>query len=257
MSNAWYDIGSWQWTDNNDDQWGFSTGLAAEGLVQIWTDNKYVYAATSSGLAIVDIELEQQISFATNREGYTTVWTDDEKILVGSSRGIKVMDKENVGPEEVFLYLQDYARTPDITSEDVRYIHGNENKLICCTAEGVDVFWRNSTGYRVYTELSGAKKCFATPNNYFYYTVSGTSVSGTPPWYICRLNDVTSNWNEPDVTYTTGSGFLVDAACLNDFYVTEHTSISGMNNTLFVATDAGVYVYDEGADRYAVYTTVS
>lgn len=257
MPNEWYDIDGWQWVDNDAAQWGFSTAPTTSGLFQIWTDDTYVYAATSSGLAIVDIESEQQTSFATNQGGYTTVWADNEKIFVGCSSGIKVMDKKNVGPKEVFSYLYDYARIPDITSEDVKYIHGNENKLICCTARGVDVFWKNSTGYRAYTRLLGAKKCFATPNNYFYYTVSGTSTSGTPPWYICRLNDITSDWNEPDVTYTTGSGFLTNTTCLHDFYVTEHTSISGINNTLFIAADDGVHVYDEGTDQHVMYTTVS
>jgi hypothetical protein len=262
MSNEWYDIDSWQWTDDDVRQWGFSEegpgGPAFAGLRQIWTDDKYVYAATTSGLEIINIETEQRQSFATNPTGYTSVWSDNTQVFLGSTTGVKVLAQSAVGPAEILSQLDDYAREPDLTSNDVKYVHGNLNKLICCTVEGVDILWRNSTGYRTYTTVTGAQKCFATQNNYFYYTVSGTAPSGiVPPWYLCRLNDSTGNWDEPDVLYTTGSGFLAEATCLVDFYVTEHTSISGANNTLFVATDAGVYVYDEGADRYTVFTTVS
>jgi len=89
-------------------------------------------------------------------------------------------------------------------------------------------------------------------NDYYYYTVSGTEY-----WSINRLNGNTSDWSLPDTYYTTGSGFLGDVTCLVDFYVTEHTATSGINNTLFLATDNGVYVYDEGANLYNIYTTSS
>lgn len=252
-SDQWCDIDTWQWVDNDEAQWGFSV-YAYEGLYQIWTDNLYVYAATSSGLDVISVETEQRVSFATNPYGYTTVWSDNDYVFVGTNdSGIKVFRQNDVGPAEIAPSLLDYTSVPDLTSNEIKYIHGNTDKLVCCTAEGVDTIHRGSS-YRTHTTISGAKKCFITPNyNYVYYTVSGTDNT----WSINRLNDTSSNWQVPDIVYTTGSGFLTEATCLNDFFVTEHTSISGTNNTLFIATDVGVYVYDEGSMDCVVFTTVS
>jgi ligand-binding sensor domain-containing protein len=255
MSNQWYDIDSWQWVDSEDAQWGFTTEPPIpgyEGLYQIWTDAQYVYAATTSGLNIIDIETEQRVSFATNPNGYTTVWSSASKVYVGSNRGIKVLNKSEIGPAEIVSKLHDYQRAPTLTSDSVRYIHGNENKLICCTVEGVNVV-KIDSNYVYGTSVSGAQKCFITQGyNYCYYTVSGTS-----DWQLHRVDNPLGNWQGSTAVYSTSSGFLANATCLNDIYVTEHTSVSGSYNTLFIATDFGVYVYDEGTSRYVVYTTVS
>ena len=256
MSNQWYDIDSWQWVDNEDAQWGFTTEPPIpgyEGLYQIWTDAQYVYAATTSGLDIIDIDTEQRISFATNPNGYTTVWASDDQVFLGTtSAGVKVLNKSSIGPAELASQIQDYERAPFLPDDNVRYIHGNENKLICCTAEGVAIIRRNSH-WVTKTTISGARKCFVTPDHdYYYFTTSGTE-----NWSLHRLNGNSGSWTSSDIIYTTGSGFLSEATCLVDFYVTEHTSISGFNNTIFVATDAGVYVYDEGSQDYALFTTVS
>jgi hypothetical protein len=257
MSNEWYDIDSWQWVDNDNAQWGFSVSpidIGYSGLNQIWTDNKYVYAATTSGLDIISIETELRQVFVTNTNGYSSVWSDNEEIFIGSNRGIKFFNQSSVEIEDVFTLLSDYVLEPDINNNNVRYLHGNINRLICCTAAGIDII-RRDTHYITHTNISGATKCFVTPNyNYYYYTVSGTAISGVAPWYLCRLNDNTSDWATPDIMYTTNSGFLVPSTCINDFYVTEHTSTSGINNTLFIATDIGVYVYDEGSAEYSFFT---
>jgi hypothetical protein len=141
--------------------------------------------------------------------------------------------------------------TPFITSNSVRYIHGNSNKLICCTVEGVDIIRRDSN-YITHTNVLGATKCFVTPNyDYYYYTVSGTT-----NWYLNRLNNNTSDWTTSDIVYTTGSGFLSDSVAIKDFYVTEHTSISGLNNTIFLIADDGVHIYDEGSNDHIIYRVI-
>lgn len=255
MSNEWYDI-DWQWVESPNSQWGFTTEPPIpgyEGLYQIWTDAQYVYAATSSGLDIIDIETEQRTSFATNPNGYTTVWASDDQVFLGTnSAGIKVLNKDDIGPAELAVYIHDYENEPFLSSNNVKYIHGNKNKLICCTVAGVDIIRRNSH-WVTNTSISGAQKCFVTPDyDYYYFTTSGTE-----SWSLHRLNGNSGSWVNSDIIYTTGSGFLSEATCLVDFYVTEHTAISGANNTIFVATDAGVYVYDEGSQDYAMFATVS
>ena len=252
MSNEWYDIDSWQWVDSEDDQWSFTLLPDYRGLYQIWTGNKYVYAATTSGLDIIEIETELRCSFASNSSGYSSVWSDNNEIFVGSmDNGIKYFNQSSIGPVEMISFLLTYAIEPFITSNKIRYIHGNLNKLICCTSKGVDIIRRDSN-YITHTTISGANKCFVTPDyNYYYYTISGVS-----EWNLCRLNINTSDWVTPDITYTTGSGFLQIASRINDFYVTEHTSLNGENNTLFIATDIGAYVYDEGSTDYSLFTTI-
>lgn len=255
MSNQWYDIDSWQWTDNDNNQWGFSTEqiIGYEGLYQIWTDEKYVYAATSSGLKLTNIETEEIESYATNPNGYTTVWSDDTEAFIGTTNdGIKKIIKSEISPGEIISIVKDFAKDYDITNNNIKYIHGNSNKLICSTIEGIDII-RRASNYRTYTTISGAQKCFITPQyDYIYYTVSGTG-----HWSINRLNNNTQNWQNPDIIYTTGSGFLSSASIINDIFVTEHTSTNNINNTLFIATDIGIYAYDEGSNYYLCYTISS
>lgn len=294
MPNQWYDIDTWQWTDDDSRQWGFTIEVPgteeAHSLRQIWTDENYVYAATISGLDIIDIGTEVRQSFANDSSGFMSVWSSADRVFMASpDKGIRSLKKEKIGPADVTAYLHDYARYPDITSDNVKYLHGNTNKMICCTDKGVDIL-RLNTGYVTHTSVSGAYKCFATPeHDYFYYTVSGTSYSGTavsgttysgttysgttysgttysgttysgtPYLYhsINRLNGNTGDWDSPDVVYTTLSGFMSMATCLTDFYVTEHTATSGINNTLFAATDIGVFVYDEETTDYKLFTVAS
>jgi len=251
MSNEWYDLDSWQWVDNNDYQWGFTSysGIAYGGLKQIWADDLYVYAATTSGLDIIDILTESRIDFVFDAGGYTSVWTYENEIYIGTTaNGISVLDRTIVGISQLQNYLNSYTTVPDILSNEIKYIHGNSNKLICCTMSSVEII-RRDTHYITHNSISGATKCFVTPlYDYYYYTISGSS-----SWDLCRLNGNSGDWTTPDVVYTTGSGFLTNATRINDFYATEHTSISGINNTLFVATDDGVYIYDEGSEELVIY----
>jgi hypothetical protein len=250
MSNEWYDIDSWQWVDSEDAQWAFTLFSGYKGLYQIWTDNKYVYAATTSGLDIIEIETELRCSFVSNSSGYSSVWSDNNEIFVGSmTNGITYFNQYSIGPLDMVSFLVPYAKTPFITSNEIKYIHGNLSKLICCTSKGVDIIRRDSN-YITHTTISGATKCFVTTNyNYYYYTISGSEY-----WSLNRLNGNTGDWLVPDIIYTTGSGFLQSSNSINDFYVTEHTSLNGMNNTLFIATDLGAYVYDEGTTDYEFFT---
>ena len=249
MSNQWYDIDTWQWVDTPTSEWGFGI----ETLNQIWTDETYVYAATSVGLKIVDIETENVVSNEYSY-AYTTVWANNDTIFLGTSEsGIKSLDKSFIVPGEIYTGLIDYVSEPDITNNDVKYLHGNYHKLMCCTISGVDIIGLD-THYITHTTITGgAKKCFAAENDKFYYTISGTD-----NWYLHRLDSNTGDWIIPDHTYTTGVTSLSSASGINDIYVTAGTSLAGSEyNTLFVASDYGVHIIDEGTGEYAIYTTVS
>ena len=248
MSNQWYDTDTWQWADVPTDEWGFTI----EDLNQIWTDESYVYAATSKGLNIIDIETENVVS-SEHSYPYTTVWANNDTIFLGTCSGIKFLDKSFIAPGEIYSGLLDYVSEPDITCNEIRYIHGNYHKLMCCTEVGVDIIGLD-THYITHTTISaGAEKCFAAENDKFYYTTSEINNQ-----YIHRLDSNTGDWVTPDHTYTTGIGCLTNASEINDIYVTTGTSLAGSDyNTLFVATDYGVYVIDEGTSIFVIYTTVS
>ena len=247
--NQWYDIDIYQWTDIPTSEWEFGI----EELNQIWTDENYVYAATSNGLNIIDIETEEIIANEYSYS-YTTVWANTDTVFLGTNGyGIKSLAKSIIAPGEIFVGLNNYVSEPDITNNNIDYLHGNYHKLMCCTISGVDIIGLD-THYITHTTISaGAKKCFVAENDKFYYTVLGTTHQ-----YIHRLDSNNRDWITPDHTYTTGSLFLSSASGINDMYVTTGTSLSGSeHNTLFVATDYGVHIIDEGSMDYAVYTTVS
>lgn len=253
MSNQWYDIDTWQWTDIPSNEWGFGDVGEDGHLYQICTDENYVYAATSSGLNIIDIETESVISNEQSY-AYTTVWANEDTIFLGTSEnGIKSLDKSFIVQGEIYTGLTDYVSEPDITNNDVKYLHGNYHKLMCCTISGVDIIGLD-THYITHTTITGgAEKCFAAENDKFYYTVLGINNQ-----YIHRLDSNTRDWVTPDYTYTTGNDCLTNVSGINDIYVTAGTSLDGSEyNTLFVVTDYGVHIIDEGTGVYAVYTTVS
>ena len=224
-----------------------------EQLNQIYTDENYVYAVTSSGLNIIDIQTENVISNEYSYH-YTTVWSNTDTIFLGTERnGIKSLNKSFIAPGEIFIGLENYVSEPDITSDNIRYLQGNYHKLMCCTSLGVDIIGLD-TYYITHTTISGgAEKCFAAENDKFYYTTSGIN-----NYYLHRLDSNTGDWVTPDHTYTTGTSYLINASEINDIYVTTGTSLGGSDyNTLFTATDYGVHIIDEGTGVYAVYTTVS
>jgi len=229
--------------------------------VQIWADSDYVYTATSSGLEVYDLATELLGATAYNEGGYSSVWSNDDYIYIGTfGAGLKKLYKASivmnvVTPTNINAYITDYFKYPDITSDTINYIHGNYNKLLVCTTAGVDIIRADSLYITHHTTVSGDNtlKCFATETDSFYYTISGADSK----YSIHRLNENTSDWSGPDYIYITGSGILNDVSTITDLYISAGTSISGSNyNTLFLATDVGIYVIDEGSDDYLVFTSV-
>ena len=223
---------------------------------QIYSDDNYVFATTNSGLSIICMPAEEEIGYINYNLGFTTVFANDNRSYLGTTlNGIKYINKICISgtvdnPADLSVCLNDFSNiTPyhNLTSDNIRYIHGNDNLLMCCTILGVDVIKAEPQGYRSSKIISGAQKCFMTQNG-FYYTVSGTN-----NWTLNRVNYCGCDWTEPDFSYVTGSGILPAGEKINDIFVTENTSENGIDNTLFLATSSGTFVIDEGSLEYAIY----
>ena len=219
---------------------------------QIWTDEDYVYAATLSGLNIIEIESEKKYAQLTYSGGFTTAWADTDKIYLGTiNSGIKYINKTCISgsvitPVELDNCLRDYVEQ-SLTSDEIKYMHGNNRFLICCTSAGVDVIKKEPQGYRSYTTVSGTKKCFMTSTGKFYYsTISGTS------WELNRVNIPLTDWTTPDYVYGDP---LIASNEITDMFVTEGTALDGVNNTVFCATVSGVYIINENDSSLKIYYT--
>jgi hypothetical protein len=191
-------------------------------------------------------------AYANYDAGYSTIWANDADIFLGTfSSGIKNLSKSNIttnttDPIDISAYIMNYLNYPDITSDNIRYLHGNNDKLLCITDSGIDVYKMHPQAYRSTSSESNAYKGFMTSKS-FYYTTSGVQ------WSINRVNTCLVDWAEPDYSYIAGSGILASGIKINDIYVTEGTSADNVSNTLFIATSSGVAIIDEFSLEYIIY----
>ena len=153
-------------------------------------------------------------------------------------------------PYELVTCLADYLNEPDILSNMVRYIHGNNGHMIMSTASGVnyrgpDIYYQRAEGH---TKLS--RKVFITPSGKIYYTTwDGTK------WRINIKNADNQDWETPDKIYESGTFLINYGVDILDIFVTEGTSETGTANTIFVATTSGIFVIDEELDEGDTYYT--
>ena len=229
-------------------------------LHQIYSTNNYIYAATNVGLRIYEAATEGFYAYVTYSGGFTTIGGNDSNIYIGTTNsGIKTISTTCISgstnnPYDLGTCLVDLV-VPYITSNNIKYLNVNNNKMTVCTSSGVDYF-RFSTNPEIHsrTFISSAEKCFTTGNS-IYYTVSGTNTTTSGTEYsLNRLDTCLCDWSEPTYSYVTGSGIFESSIKLNDIYITENT-VENYNNTVFCATSSGVYVIDEDSKNYAIYYT--
>jgi hypothetical protein len=217
----------------------YNFGAGFPNVNQIWADNDYVFAACLEGLNIIDIASELQYSFITYSGGFNSVWANEDRVFLATSNdGIKYIDKTCISGSIVLPFeltcLRDYAEEPRLRSNEVRYIHGAGNLIVCCTASGV------------------AQKCFMAPmSTAIYYTLSGSV------WSVNKVNTAMCDWSSAHKTYSAdGFSAILPGARINDIFITEGTSTAGSYyNTIFLATSSGVVIIDDGTDVGVVYFT--
>jgi hypothetical protein len=222
--------------------------LDVSALYQLSPDvagGNYLYAATNAGLIVIDVATEAEYARARNL-ATTSVWNDDETIYVGTNNsGIYYMDKDDIttySGGDLTNYLFPWHKTPFLSSNYIKYLHGSGDYLCASTAAGFDFIWI-SLDESESAMVADSWKCFVCSDGKTYFTTSGT------PNLIYRAN-VPGSIAYPTVVYTCGSGYLVDVVNANDIFVTERTSsaapILWVENTLFIAASGGAYVFDEG-----------
>ena len=133
------------------------------------------------------------------------------------------------------LSTSPYKQYPDITSNEVRYLHGAGDYLCVTTVSGVDRY-KISTAGREYTTLNNAHKCFQVDTGDYYYITN--PVSGTS-----GLHAVYESGGGH--TYLAQQDAVIDDVSINDIYVTEGTSEYSYGNVVFLATTSGAYVIEE------------
>lgn len=200
----------------------------------IWTVDPYVYEATASGLNLYDLASLSLINYVSISGGVNSVWANTQDVYVATTAsGIYKCSVTTVtGVGAAFTVYKEY---PDITHNQVDYIHGSTSYLCAVTLSGVDRY-KLSDGTRVYEVVDSADKCYQMNNGDYYYSVNDVLTAELHAVY------------EPTGGYVYESGeFFTETGAnyINDIFVTEGTSNYGGANVIFLATVSGAYVLEE------------
>ena len=254
---TWIENSSYEWTDEAYIQWGECYGDTLSTLRQVWLDLAYAYAVTSSGLNIFDIETNNKVAYVYVEDGYTTIWGSDTTIYLGTeSEGIKYIVKSTilvdaVSPIDLEAFVNTYDFYYNASSVNIKYLHGNLDTLAVVTPVGIDIINNGPNGYKSSVSNTHITKCFLTENREVYYIEQDEEYYDRVLIVFTCLVD----WEVPDVSYVADGTTLASGISINDIFVTTNTSISGNNNSIFIATSSGAYVIDEESSLFDIYST--
>jgi hypothetical protein len=177
--------------------------------------NSYnIFHSTSSGVQIYDLD-GAYIDLVSWLDA-SSVWADDSYVYIGTTDSGVLRTSTASISGAIYDDLQVYKEYPNITNNEVIYLHGGGEYLCVTTVSGVDQY-NTVSGTRIYTIISGADKCFQTVDGAFYY-------------------------NESDELH---SDMLLGMSTINDIYVTEGTSMYNNDNVLFIAANNGAHIIEE------------
>ena len=196
----------------------------------IWTVDPYVYKASSTGLKVFDLASEALVNSITVSGGVNSVWANSSYVYIATTNS-GVYYCTTAAAAVSGTTFTPYKTYPNITNNEVNYLHGKGNYLCVSTASGVDRY-RLSDGDRAYESAASPEKCFQTSNGDYYYYINSSPA---------ELHAVYSG---SGYVYEASEGNVVGEVIFNDIYVTENTSTYG-GNVLFLATSSGGYVVEE------------
>lgn len=197
----------------------------------VWTRDPYIYGATISGVDIYSSIAGNKVAEAIYPAGANAVWADDTYLYIATTNsGILRLPVSVIsGTYNVTSHLIEYKKYPDITNNNVSYLHGAGEFLCATTISGVDHF-NTVSGTRIYTTaVSNPTKCAQSSSGELYY------IDGT----LKAVYDYLHNWSSADYTYT--KGYLIPSGVtINDLVLME-----GSPNMLLLATTNGAMVIEE------------
>ena len=246
---TWIESSDYEWVDESYFEFGECLTTVSGQLNQLWRDNHYVYVVTSFGLDMFDIFSTNKVAYIVIDGGFTTVWGNDDFIYLGTyGDGVKYLEKILISYGNLYTYLEDYNYQYNTSSNNIKYLHGYMNTLAVITDIGIDILNRDYQGFKSTTSGTNFTKCFLTSKKEIYYIIQDSATDG-----VGKINSIVCDWSEPDIFYAAGTSFLPKDQRINDIFITENTSLNGTDNTLFVATNNGAYVLDEGTLAFDVY----
>lgn len=133
----------------------------------LWANGDYIYAATYSGVKIYDRLSEEMLNFVA-LGGTNAVWANDSHLYVATVSGIYRCDVTTVTGT---LSHEVYKQVPEVSSNEVMYVHGAGNYLCASTAVGVHRY-NLSTGETVSFLDGNPEKCFQVSDGGFYYYIN-------------------------------------------------------------------------------------
>lgn len=245
---TWADNTFYEWVDTSYTEFGECYNTA---LYQVWKDDCYIYTVTSSGLDIFDVNSTNKVAYINNSYGFTTIWGNIDTIYLGTtSNGIKYLEKSTISGGDLEINLQDYDFYYNSSSNEIRYLHGYNHTLAVVTDSSIDVLYNNEQGFKSTVSGTNFTKCFLTSKNELYYVIHDNSFD-----VLCKINSIFCDWVNPSSFYRAGESFLPEDVKINDIFITENTSSTGEDNTIFVATTSGVFIVDEQTNKYNIYYT--
>jgi hypothetical protein len=238
MLTQWVDTNI-QWVDSNDYQWGISE-TAGYTYSSIFVDDTYVYNSFDKTLQIYVLENQQQLTSIDYDFNITSLYANTGYLFFGTTNsGIYYLDKNILSnfsnSESVYNSTSVYKQYPDITSNSIQHVHGNNDCISFCTAAGLDFFKLEPNGYNSRTTCSGIQHSFLLSERELYYTVSGTE-----GWSIYKVDPIT-NWST-----ISSSAFILSfenmLAPINDISTLKVSNDNQGNIYIFLCTDYGVCV---------------
>ena len=235
----------------------FYFGTTQSGTIQVNILDRYINSTTPAGTSIIFLRNLNRTKLYVHtivESGITSSNINDKYIFIGTTyTGIEYVctNKVDSNYDNIDLTYSTYnfACNDDITSNNVKYIHCNENYVMCCTESGIDWYDVTTTsGYHYYEIFSGAKKCFITDTNAYYTLASGSYEA------VIVVKDFNNTYNYLTFSNDPVSGTFASGISINDLFIDYTTSGT---NTIYCATTSGIYAINEDTGYYDVYLTVS
>jgi hypothetical protein len=253
-STAW---GTSSWIDDRNLIWAstITSGVSPDSvLYQLCNDGVYVYVAHSTGVSIIDLKSEDLVCKADEAGGFNSIAVNNTTVYLGTyCSGVYFFNKSSIyGTKDFIGNIESDVHSLSTSylpsSQEISNLSIYDTDLAIVTPSGLDVI---GTGpgkeFKSSTTSSGITKSFLTSKKEIYY------IEYSDEWSLCKTKPYLCDWEAPTIRYTIGASFLEWEVELNDLFITEGTSSNGVDNTIFLTTTSGIYVYDEGTSILDLY----